>query len=486
MRTLVITNAMLLFQTLFRLAHCHQDLKTIHFLYQEISEEQKYQYLSLRDLPFPEYRSKGLPFYLVATILATKLNVSNVITKNWYSKDTYRKFFSDINQYQKTDEVTIFVPASTFGKQVHSTYSQWKRFQSFAHKPIYVNVQNLEWNFVYCDLPRWKKDPLWNLSVLTSVFDLATWVGIAITILTTAVTLGPKQFHTNLMLLISSMLSGGLSGTIKSQKALIVIWLLLIRILVDIYSGGVSSRLISPPEELSLKSFGDLDRNNYSAAVSDDRAASSAIQFINSLASNKTGTWVNNGFVDLKTIFSRQIVASANYYDQVEIALFLKRNYSSKVSYSSIWILPMLVMNIIEDMQDNGVKEFENGAMCHLGKETLNGGAMFWMFLPPNNELIARYFQLLVESGIFFRLQDEHRGFSYSYRVQGRNRFISKTQMKTGRYADGMKRALNQQMQGKMLKVFFLYALCILASIIGMLIELIFGFTKKTTVVNLR
>ncbi len=105
---------------------------------------------------------------------------------------------------------------------------------------------------------------------------------------------------------------------------------------------------------------------------------------------------------------------------------------------------------------------------------------------PPNPERVAGYIQRLIGAGFVSRMQEEWLGYSHSIRVQDRSRFVTKTNMKTSRYAERMKQALNQQLQGKMSKVFFLWALCILLCCVGMGVELVYSFNKKTKVVKLK
>ncbi len=92
-----------------QLSACHPEIKTINFVLYEVSSNQISKYSSLRDLPFSENRFKGLPFYLIVKALAAKLNVSNVITKNWYSADVMKSMNSKIKVDEASGfEITIF------------------------------------------------------------------------------------------------------------------------------------------------------------------------------------------------------------------------------------------------------------------------------------------------------------------------------------------------------------------------------------------
>lgn len=216
---------------------CHSEIKTIHFEFHKISSEQLSKYSSLRDVPLTINHFRGLPFYLLLKALGAKLNVSNIVTKNWYAKNVRKNLTSDITQYDKTDEVTIVTQVSILGTKPWNVKYQWEQFQSSHHKPIFFAINDVDWTFVYCDLPRWKKEPIWSFKILTNVFDNATWLSIAATTLLTTFTLGPEKFGSNFILLISSILCMGLSGRFKQQNLILVVWLSLIRVLVDMYSG---------------------------------------------------------------------------------------------------------------------------------------------------------------------------------------------------------------------------------------------------------
>lgn len=193
--------------------------------------------------------------------------------------------------------------------------------------------------------------------------------------------------------------------------------------------------------------------------------------------SNKTGVRVNKGFVHLNNLYARSIVATTSLYNRLEITQFLVNNYKSKAFFSSIWHLSMYLFNLIEDRRENGLESFENGVLCYLGEEPLNGGTYLWTFLPPNHERIAEYFGRLIEAGIFARVHHEKEKISHSVRAQERNRFVSKIHMKTCKLLKSI------YIQGEMSKVFFLWVVCILTCFIGLGLEKVFAFKKKTKVV---
>ncbi len=137
----------------------------------------------------------------------------------------------------------------------------------------------------------------------------------------------------------------------------------------------------------------------------------------------------------------------------------------------------MLIMNRIEEARENGMMNFE---------ETLKIGTELWTLLPPNHKRVAGYFQRLIETGIYARSLKENRGMLTSVMVQDRNRFVSKTRLRPGRYSEKVLNGLKKQLQKKFWKVFILYGLCILVCFIEMAVESAYGFKKKTKVVKLK
>lgn len=479
-----LVNVTILFLSLIfvRLTTCHPKLKTIKFMFTSMSTEQLSNYSSLRDIPFPENRFIGIPYYLIVKALAEKLNVTNIVTQNWFSPEVLESVRSNTTPIMTNDQVSILAPVSAFSNSVAGLKYQWERFTSPDLKPISFVTNNLLYNFVYCDIPSWKKEPVWSMRELTSVLDNTCWICMSATTLIIFIALGRDGFDTNFLVLLSSILCSGSSGTLKKRALLVVAWIIPLRILVDMYSSDVSSRLISPPAERAFTKFADLDKYNYSTAVTGDNVAPALLQFFSFMGSNQTGTWVNQGFAHLSKVYARQVVVNPGFLDPFKMGQFLVEQHKSKVFYTNLWYFPMLMLNVIEAARDNELKTFDNGALCHLGEETLNGGANFWVFLAPNHETIAGYFKRTIETGIFNRLEKEHEGFSHSLRVQERYRVVSKTYLKESRNGERLKEVLNNQLQGKMAKVFFLWAVCILLCFIGMGLELAYSFKTKSKV----
>lgn len=67
--------------------------------------------------------------------------------------------------------------------------------------------------------------------------------------------LGANNVQRKVLLILSPLLCIGLCAPLKYKRVSFILWLFLTRVLVDIYSGEVSSRLISPLEEKTLHSF---------------------------------------------------------------------------------------------------------------------------------------------------------------------------------------------------------------------------------------
>ncbi len=232
------------------------------------------------------------------------------------------------------------------------------------------------------------------------------------------------------------------------------------------------------PAEQTLKTFGDLDNNNYSAVVSNINMTSSIMQFISSLVSNQSGTCINKKIIPLKNLITRSVVATRTVTNMLAAAEYLVRNNNSKIVFTEQWDRSMLTLNLIQQARENGMSTFLNGAACYLGEEMITTGTYLWTFLPPNHERIAGYFQRLIETGVLSRSLKEHEEMSSSATVQMRNRFVSKTRLKLGRYTDTIIQGLQQQLRRKLWKVFFLYGFCVLACCIGIGVESAYGLKQ--------
>lgn len=125
------------------------------------------------------------------------------------------------------------------------------------------------WNFVYCDTPRWRTEPIWSMNVFIKAFNYAIWLCVVLEIISVCLALGFKNAGLDMLAILSIMLCSGLGSKLVGKRILFPVFCLLNQVLINIYSGDMYSRLISPPDEDVLESLADLNKLNYSAVTKD-------------------------------------------------------------------------------------------------------------------------------------------------------------------------------------------------------------------------
>lgn len=456
---------------------------TITVIYHKMTSQEIYKYRRLRDIHFPNISSRyeypmKLPMFIIVKILSDSLNSTDMETYFWEDPKAWAILKSQ--KVQNFNKTIIFPDMAQFTFEIFSPFFQYERFLATKQKPIFVPISARQWNFAYCDLPRWKKESLWSMHVFTNVFDKEIWTFLISAMLTMSCTLGIKQFETNLLLLLSAILSGGLCGEPSRKHISFVIWLFFVRILVDLYSGEVSSRIISPPEENSLETTWDVYNANYSAVSRDPIEAVRAFNFLTRISSTAKFKWVNMDLVYMAKMFERTTIVSQKSATYEDAAKFVLKNHARKPVFWSYWYRTMDVAGVIQKTQESSNEKDVRQVVCHLGKEPVPAGQFYWGFFPPHGQKLAKVFAKLVESGIFDRLEREMTMQTYSRRVQDRSRFLSKTEMKK-RSAENGKNAESyaQPLEVKMIKVFLIWGLAIGMNTVFFFMEYVYGCRKK-------
>lgn len=112
--------------------------------------------------------------------------------------------------------------------------------------PLYIETAVFPLNFAYCDWPRWKLENIWTFPVVTGPMDNKSWLALIGSILFLTLVMARQwSYSTSYMatMVISVILSSGISGNVPKFSILFVIWMLYSIVLVNLYSGELTSRL---------------------------------------------------------------------------------------------------------------------------------------------------------------------------------------------------------------------------------------------------
>lgn len=116
-----------------------------------------------------------------------------------------------------------------------------------------------------------------------------------------------------------------------------------------------------------------------------------------------------------------------------------------------------------------------------MGDELVDSGERYFVILPPRSGLLSRAFQKLLASGIMQRWEDEGNSIAVSERVQDRTRVKSKTRI----INDDNVSPIALAMEGKMLTVFLVWAICILGCMACLLSEILFKRNTNNLIIIL-
>ncbi len=213
-----------------------KNMDSFSFVYFELNSKQMTRVWQLRHFHRPQI-NYAIPYYFIAKILADKDNVSTIRSKTWNDPKVLDIFARKPAMHVSYEnETTIVGFAGLFYYTTYNPLFQWKRFQSFPNKPIYVMVEMLKWNFIYCDMPSWRKEPVWSMNMFTKAFNFTTWLCIVLTMLGFCLTLGLKNFALHMLSTLSIMVCSGLGGTIEGKRILFPVYCILNQVLSNLYS----------------------------------------------------------------------------------------------------------------------------------------------------------------------------------------------------------------------------------------------------------
>lgn len=229
----------------------------------------------IRDYTNLKYGPGFWPVHQIqATLMAQALNAT-LITKGHacfqnggfggskWREGIYPRILPDARTFERKDKTPIFAWEKYYNKSGHY-FSATSELLGFALKP------KLEYTFVYCAFPKRDWDSSWNVSFFVAPFDYLSWLGIFCSLvlisLLTLSSLHRRRFSFQLLSTFSVLLSVGSvsSYVIKYRSKLFVLWMLAALVLTNGYTGDMTSFVIKPPPEKILKTFEDLQKNNFS------------------------------------------------------------------------------------------------------------------------------------------------------------------------------------------------------------------------------
>lgn len=324
--------------------------------------------------------------------------------------------------------------------------------------PKFLQVSTVVSNFVYCQVPKREQIDVANFRDFTSTFDKYSWLGILLSGFGVTLVLGVKNWH----ICLSTLLTDGvvyLRRTLR-HSAVFLLWMLSSLFLRHLYSARITSILINPPEDVTLPNISSLKQENYTLLFGGTTE----------LIGSQT-TYASIPFVGLSVSLKllKDMIAKATYVNgPFEHMKALQMN-GIKYATAMEWTFVIQIAELL-----NAHQFVSTNKRCYVGKELIQLGYCYFAFLPPESDKLANLFQRLVEIGVFQRWHSEYLAMSHSRRVQDRVRVKGPTKV-----LQNFEAYHSLSIQGKLLKVFVLWGLCLVICVCILSLENVFKRYKR-------
>ncbi|CAL8087581.1 unnamed protein product [Orchesella dallaii] len=430
---------------------------------------------------FPEMRNYHTdpplygPFHIVSKLLSDKVNAT-LLTKAQAELENISTFSCPL----VNPAVQIYEMGGMPLIKFWNTYRK--------RKVILARQQSLGFNFAYCSRPSIIHEKAWNVSVLVNAFEFKVWAILLLAILCISLKIATRildgvlifQYKTfgYVIYTISSAIISTLTLPYTQKSGLFLLWMFMSIILVNYYTGSITSRLISPPEEDAMTEISQVVKNNYSIIF--DNIVHLGIM----KATVQTYTKPQSGGKfdirkDLQAIHSllERLSPASLIKDQTEYIRNV--SYTEKVVILYLWPFIMKAINEANNLIAMEQPIVSKRRHCYVGKQIIPSGEVFFGFGNHGSARIQQVFQSTVEAGIYLYWMTEFCQMSYAKRVQDRRKVVSPTQIKY----DFLSTVSALRMEGKVLTVFFVWAVCLAGCVMSSVIEVF--CSNKNNVISL-
>lgn len=324
---------------------------------------------------------------------------------------------------------------------LHETYNKARTMLPEAAEIIRIEGTSL--NFVYCSVPKRKTESIWNFAIFTHAYDAWTWLSLIFSfICVSLMSFSSLSFLSTLSVLISPGVSG--LGRKSSNSKLFIVWMLVCANLCTIYTGFMSSSIISPSPEDTLSDLADLHNLNYDVA---GEGTSGWITILRSVPYRLKGK-----IEMLRKIYMKHPL---RHLDPPEVVLELAGK--NKVAILKTWFYALGTANHMNDLFEAKRIAVSPKKKCYVGKELVPLGEIHYVLAPPGTQVMRRILQRLISSGIDFRWLQEVIWMMGSSRIQDRARILSPTKI----MYDKVGKIKSLKMKERVLTIFVLWATCL-------------------------
>ncbi|CAL8087587.1 unnamed protein product [Orchesella dallaii] len=411
------------------------------------------------------------PMFVGCKIIADTVNATLL------AKPDAEKAGLNLEQYPLINPAVQHYDAA--GMSVEMFWKKHKFSERTFESAHLVRLIFLGYNFAYCDFPSIKLERPWNLKILVNAFDSYIWFNLLLSITLITVLLHKsakcwdRQGEISFSLILQSITlalssigpSFGGKSPILKKSGLFVLWMLVCIVIANYYSGAITSLLIIPPEEDTMKTFSDLVKRSYSPIFDDFYYIQIVNDTVTKYLADDNGLSVLNDVRNMKALV-----------DQMSISSFIptRTEYIRLLAYGKktvIFYMWTYVLSAIDEAKNLIATEElvpYKRRRCYLGKHVVETGQVYFGIAAPGSERLKHVFQVMFQTGLYGYWIREHCLITFAKRVQDRNKFVSPTQIKN----DFDSAVSPLQMEGKVLTVFFLWGVCLVGCVLSLGIEI--------------
>lgn len=457
-----------IFDELFYMHPDTLNSSTLEFIVTNMSKIRNY-YFPIEGLGKPDNLIPVITSIVLTSIIASNINatlITNDFLKNNYlgrnESDMPRVLPVVFTHSQETGNLSE-VWHQYFVNRKHKKLQKVEQSDQFVVKlPRFSFHKSSFMNFYYCDIPKKLKLSPWTFTLFTDPFGTFVWFNLIIIFslvsLIIFVQVDRSEIGVSLMSMISSALSMGVVE-LPMRSKLFILWLFCSMLVVNFYSGSISSTLIRPLEDDSIKTWSDLQNRNFTFFTNDD-------YYVNLMRNELTAVKSKLSQTIRKLLQNVILDESSSFKNVMQYLLFQDNVFN--INY---WVGAIKIVNIDFEakIRKQAQSDKRKAKRCRVGQELIFSSHIFYGFLPPDNEELFTAFQHITEAGIVELFTNEYHGMLLSNRVQDRVLVKSKTMVKPKAEATVAK--LN--LQGKVVTVLLLWMLCLLASFLSFFGEII-------------
>lgn len=134
--------------------------------------------------------------------------------------------------------------------------------------PEILLKEAVQHNFVYCAIRKRKWDSDWNFEFLLISFRCSTWIALLSAILIILLlkhfcSVKPVDLSISVNSVVLLLLQNGITQGSRQSHGLLTLWMLCSTVIVNVYTGDMTSNLIKPPPDDVITSWQELESNNF-------------------------------------------------------------------------------------------------------------------------------------------------------------------------------------------------------------------------------